>query len=433
MIAALSDEIRTRYSRAASLGGNWWAPQTGGPVDDLVDPQAAPEGGSLATLQDAVNAAIRAGGTAPRRIRLAPGFHEGPVIIPPEAPPLVIEGPGAARATLAAGIDAMMPGEEFRRRYWPRFARAPLPVAEEAARRAARTRIGTGHSAVLTVARSDVALRGFTIRNDYSCDRPDAAPEGAEPDATGRYAQGQHQAVALQSRGADRLALHDMTLESFQDTLYLAAAPDGRPARTALTGCIISGDVDFIFGGGTAHFRTCEIRTRGARGARSWAAAPSTAIREPFGFIFESCRFTHDGAPFGRDGQPGPDGRPRAFLARQWFEGVRATPYGAPSLPGYATRLSDRNRLDGQAGEIRRETLEAVGKCILIAPRLGAHLSPDALWDAWSGPGWSPRFRPAQHSAAEFLSALGPWLRAEGLDYADLDPADPWLAVYLSV
>ncbi|MBF9035842.1 hypothetical protein HKCCE2091_16460 [Rhodobacterales bacterium HKCCE2091] len=392
--------------RAAVLGDGW----------DGAD--GAPDlrvGDDVPTLQAAVDAA----GDMPKSrvvIQVPPGHHAGPVLVPPDGPKLTIRGPGAGRAALAARVEAQMPGLEYAARYGAAFDRAAPATRDLFARIAARERLTTGNAAVLRIERDGTVVSGLTIRNDYACDRPEAAPAGAVPDADGRYAEGQHQAVAVHVAGADRVRLTGLRLSSFQDTLYLQA-----PGRTLVETCEIEGDVDFIFGGGTAWFEDCEIRSRGLRGAPSWALAPSTNIRAPHGFVLCACRFIHDGAEAGRDGG--------FFLGRQWFEGVRATPYGTPDVPGYVARAADRNVYRPPEGRISRATLEAVGKVMLVGCRIGGHVDPARPWDDWASGRWSPRFRPVQAGAGDFLRYLGNWLDREGLDYADLDPDEEWLVI----
>lgn len=405
-------------SRAAvlwSLGGRPHAP----PVL-LVDAGAPAEPPHrFRDLQSAVNQALRDGGQAPRLIRIAPGVYPGPVLIPPEAPPLILDGAGARAVTLTAGLDAGMTGREFLSLCAPLLPDAPSPVRAALLAIGARQRLGTGNTAVLRIARDDTRVSGLTIRNDYACDRAASAPLGEEPDTQGRYAHGQHQAVALHVAGADRVHLSAVHLSSYQDTLYLEAPPGTAGGRVLIEDSTIEGDVDFIFGGATAWLERCRIISRGARGARSWALAPSTSLHRRFGFVLRDCDFTHDGAEAGRAG--------RSFLGRQWFEGVRATPYGQPDQPGYRCRASDVSRYDPPDGQISTATLQAVGKAHLTGCRIGPHISAARPWDSWGGAGWSPRFRPVQRRAGDFLSLLGPWLTDQGLDYTALNPEERWL------
>ncbi|MFD0981888.1 pectinesterase family protein [Tropicimonas aquimaris] len=429
---------RTAVSSAAVLSGadlmgaalaDPWVPEVPdwetSAVDYIVDSEApADPPHRFRTLQAAVDQAIRDGAGARdggrRVIRIASGFYRGPVFLPAEAPPLSLLGTGPDKVTLAARIDARMPGREYQERFGANFAAAPPPVRAQFARIVARERITTGNTAVLRIERGDTCVAGMTIRNDYACDRKEAAPSGAEADVHGRYAQGQHQAVACHVAGADRVHLHDLHLESFQDTLYLQA-PVAGIGRSFLSGCRISGDVDFIFGGATAFFDRCEVVTRGARVARSWALAPSTNLWMPHGFVFDRCRFTHDGS------EAGPNGT--SFLGRQWFEGVRATPYCVPKGADYRSILGNSDHLEADGGQISRRCLEAVGKCIVRNSQLGSHISTTSPWDAWSAGNWSPRYRPVQTSGGAFLSYLDAWLAEMQQDFAGVCAQPAWLRV----
>lgn len=358
------------------------------------------------SVQAAIDAAITLG--KPSVIHIQAGFFEGPIVIPQQAPPLTLCGAGAGKTIITAPIDAQMTGLEFRTGFGTQIATYGAISQAYFAKTIGRQTIGTRNTAVLSVSRDDVNITGMTIRNDYQCDRIASAPHGAEPDAEGRFANGQHQAVALMIDGPDRVQIRDCALSSFQDTFYLRANPL-KPSRVAIDRCAIIGDVDFIFGGATAHFADCTIRSSGLRGTQSWVAAPSTSLHLPFGFVFGNCAFTHDGAEAGRNGG--------CFLGRQWFEGVRSTPYGTDCA------ISDRN---GQ-GMISRTILESVGKCAILNATLGEHLNPDHLWDNWGGRNGSPRFRPVQHRPSDFLRLLGPWLETQSLDYAKIKDGPDWL------
>lgn len=140
---------------------------------------------------------------------------------------------------------------------------------------------GTGGSATLTVTAPGVILSNLTIRNsfDYLENARTRAVDGA-------------QAVALSiARGADRAIVRDCVIEGYQDTLYVQES-----CRALFTGCTISGNVDFIFGGATAIFEQCEIRSRFVPRAevQGFVAAPSTPVEVPAGLIFRNCRLTRE-------------------------------------------------------------------------------------------------------------------------------------------
>ena len=398
-----------------------WAPWTA-PADPPADVVIAPAG-----LQAAIDRVLREGGRHRRHIHLTDGQGAGPVYVPKSAPPLTISGAG-----LSAAVDAEMSGAEYRRRFAPQFAEAHPDTRAIFERIVAKEKITTQNAAVLRIEADDTILRGLTIENTYACDRASAAPPGAVPDAQGRFSTGQHQAVAVHVAGADRVVLDRLVLISFQDTLYLQHPGPFSTARTYLTGCRIAGDVDFIFGQATGFFHDCTIISRGARGAMSWVAAPATSIGTSYGFVFDGCRFENDGT---RGAAPGP-----FLLGRQWFEGVRATPYGAPDVPGYVCRLGARSRYDPPEGTISRATLESVGKCIVLRSVLGPHLHPTMPWGDWNGghhaadgtyhPGqWNTRFRPVQSGPGVMAALLKGWLAREGVRLSKPQGPQTWLGL----
>jgi len=106
---------------------------------------------------------------------------------------------------------------------------------------------------------NDLALVNLTINN--------ATPKGGS------------QAEALRSDGARNVFL-GCTIKSFQDTLLLGAG-------NYFQDCLIQGDTDYIWGGGTAMFRNCELRCMNG--------GDLTQSRTPFnkfGFVFVDCTIT---------------------------------------------------------------------------------------------------------------------------------------------
>lgn len=377
--------------------------------------------GYFGTVQEAIDHVVALGRdhTDPETrhvISVGAGYFEGPIVVPKGAPPMDIRGAGQADTIIAAGIDAGMSGMEYDAKFRKTIENAAPRSKEQFCKISARQKISTGNTAVLRICADDVTLSGLTIRNTYACDRIGSAPKDAEPDVEGRFARGQHQAVALMLDAVDKVTVRDCALSSFQDTLYLKAEI-GKCTRSAFYNCDIEGDVDFVFGGATAYFESCTIRSKAVRTVSSWALAPSTPLFASYGFVFHSCRFMDDGLfPRGR-----------AFLGRQWFEGVRATPYGVPTIPGYSCTLSDQNSLIGTDGQITKRCLERVGKAALFECQFGTHLNAE-FWDDWSSGLWTPRYRPVQGCVDTFLEALESWLPADlSKTYASLG-STPWLS-----
>jgi pectinesterase len=57
--------------------------------------------------------------------------------------------------------------------------------------------------------------------------------------------------------------------------------------------CTIAGNVDFVWGTGTAYFARCEIATKGRRGYVVQARNPADA----YGYVFVDSRFTSGDRP----------------------------------------------------------------------------------------------------------------------------------------
>ena len=147
-------------------------------------------------------------------------------------------------------------------------------------------RWGTGGSASLTINAHDVTMRNLAVRNsfDYVEDMRTHASGGA-------------QAVALAiGRIADRVRFERCEITGYQDTLLV----DGGVSH--FHDCMISGCVDFIFGGGRSLIETCEIRSRLRPGEpmQGYVVAPSTLRTSELGYVFWRCRLTkEEGVPAG--------------------------------------------------------------------------------------------------------------------------------------
>ena len=121
------------------------------------------------------------------------------------------------------------------------------------------------------------------------------------------------QAVAVYADGA-RMTFENCRFLGRQDTLFTAPLPPSviewggfrGPRENAprdngthyYKNCYIEGDVDFIFGGATAYFEDCEIRSL-SRGndPEGFVTAASTPEGRTYGYVFNRCRFTSDCAP----------------------------------------------------------------------------------------------------------------------------------------
>ena len=121
------------------------------------------------------------------------------------------------------------------------------------------------------------------------------------------------QAVAVYADG-DCMTFENCRFLGRQDTLFTAPLPPTVVEWGGFRGpreyaprdngthyyknCYIEGDIDFIYGGATAYFEDCEIRSL-SRGTDpdGYVTAASTPEGRPYGYVFNRCRFTSDCAP----------------------------------------------------------------------------------------------------------------------------------------
>ncbi|WKT60976.1 pectinesterase family protein [Microbulbifer thermotolerans] len=169
---------------------------------------------------------------------------------------------------------------------------------------------GTFRSATLTVTAPDFRAENLTIENSFDF----LANDALNADATNKIHGTQAVALAI-DKNSDRAAFRRVKISGFQDTLY------ANSGRSYFTESRIEGNVDFIFGAGTALFENSDIisRVRGRKMTTSgYITAPSTNIHNAFGLIFIRCRLLKeqevpdDSVPLGRPWHPTttfPDGR----------------------------------------------------------------------------------------------------------------------------
>jgi pectinesterase len=197
-----------------------------------------------------------------------------------------------------------------------------------------------GTASVLVKA-SDVRIENLTIENDFDFLTNDVLTQANPQKIIGS------QAVALFiDVPSDRIVLHNLTLLGYQDTLFVNSG------RSWFDKVVILGNVDYIFGGGTALFTESEIKTR-ARGTTvnpyGFITASSTPLKKDFGLIFLNCRLTRD--------QLVPDNS--VALGRPWH----------PTTTFVDGRYADP---------------DAVGKSVFIHVWMDAHITSDG-WYPMSG------------------------------------------------
>ena len=272
-----------------------WTPPSVGDVASFTPTFviAADGSGTHTGLQAAFDAVPAAGaGVARTYILVKPGTYQGVACANGKGPiTLYAAGPDAAAVTFVAG-------------HYNGEAKAAGVSANPCNPNAAGLTHGTSGSATVAVYSNDFHARNVTFANDAT----KAVFHGVGYPAGASGSSGA-QAVALMTQG-DKLVFENVRVSSHQDSLYVKTANTATVSRAVFRDSLIEGDVDFVFGRGTAVFENCEIRylsTRLPAGATTAMVAPSTAPRNAFGFLFVRSRFTADaGAVPGRSSSAAP-------------------------------------------------------------------------------------------------------------------------------
>jgi pectinesterase len=304
----LSTVEAARYTPSAYLdvSGPYTAPVPDpwhpGPVRTIgVRPDVTVRAGE--SVQQAINAAYRLGGTERRYVRLLPGTHTGTVFVPAGGPPLTLYGVGDARIEFA--IDAAVTPAQWAALVNPsgQYVEGD-PAWTMYQSCATRTQTTAGLCATVVWSQAvDFQIAGLTVTNTLA-DLP-----------------GTHQALALRT-DADRQQVERVRLVSRQDTFYTNTSDATRITRVLVRDSYIEGDTDFVFGRAQAVFERCHFHVVSTRKpAEGVVFAPSTTPLYPFGFLVRYSLITTDS---------GYDEAPTAHLGRAWDQSAGTTGY----LPG---------------------------------------------------------------------------------------------------
>ncbi len=151
---------------------------------------------------------------------------------------------------------------------------------------------GTFRTYTINTASDEVTFKNLTIKN--------TAGKGEDVG----------QAVAL-SLCAKNATVINCTITAYQDTIFMSPFPPSPIIKGSFKGdndrtpelhhknyfenCYVSGDIDFIFGGGVAYFNKCEIYSNDlGKETNGYITAPSTYEGFKYGFVFNECNFTSD-------------------------------------------------------------------------------------------------------------------------------------------
>ena len=151
--------------------------------------------------------------------------------------------------------------------------------------------LGTSGSATVTLNANDFTARFITFANDFD---PNSQPQ-----------TNQHQAVAVKTTG-DRMVFENDRFLGNQDTLYVNSPSTTSVARQLYRDCYIEGNIDFIFGRGTAVFDRDTIFIKSTTNTGPKMTAAATPAAQQYGFLFINSRIDSD-SPAGS-----------AFLGRPW-------------------------------------------------------------------------------------------------------------------
>jgi pectinesterase len=151
--------------------------------------------------------------------------------------------------------------------------------------------IGTFRTPTLYVDADDFTVENLTIRND-------AGPVG--------------QALAVAVHG-DRVLFRNCRFQGHQDTVFL------NRGRHYFTGCSIEGTTDFVFGGATAWFESCDLHAL----ASSYLTAAATPPDAEFGFVFSRSRVRVAEGEQAFLGRPWRDHAATIFLRSELGAGIR--------------------------------------------------------------------------------------------------------------
>ncbi|MEO7494359.1 MAG: pectinesterase family protein [Massilia sp.] len=358
--------------------------------DYTVDPAAANGSTVFATVQGAIDRAVRDAKGRLVAILVKPGVYKELVYVPEMSTPITLysDDADASHTKISAVLHSSITGADYAKQFGAQFAASDASIAAMFNVVKGSGNVGTPGSTVVWIKNSGFQARNLTFENAHN-------------KATGDV-DNRHQALALLVDGADKVQFENVRLLGFQDTLFMKTRVPGSTVRSFFNKSYIEGNVDFIFGDTTAYFYKSEIKTLGDR-TNAYVAAPNTHLNTRYGFVFDSVNFTHDGSENARAG--------KFNLIRQWFSGARCTPYASLTVAGYSCTPGEFSKYTEPVGTIARAQLESVGKMVVLNSRIGKHIHPVYPWADWNRNG-QIAYRPAQYSSDDYFANL----RAIGID-----------------
>ncbi|ENN83163.1 hypothetical protein YQE_00477, partial [Dendroctonus ponderosae] len=261
--------------------------------------------GGYSTIQAAVNAAIKAGGSSRKHIKISAGTYSEVVYIPSTNVPLTLYGAGSSpsNTVISLSLSALISGSTYKNMVGGLFSSGD-PAYSMFESCASKSAIGTSCSSVFWVKAASVQIVNLTIKNSSKN-------------------TGTDQAVALQTN-SDKVQIENSRLLGHQDTFY-SGGGGTTTQRSHVTNTYIEGDVDFVFGGGTTVFEGCTFHAKADRNSEAVVFAPETDPSQTYGYLVVSSTITGDNAYA--------DSR-KVYFARSWDAGLSsANEYVAGSSP----------------------------------------------------------------------------------------------------
>jgi pectinesterase len=265
-IIAVAAAVLVSFHSSRSLAADTSASSS--PADAVV---AADGSGKYTNVQDAINAAPQlAQAGAHWTILVKPGRYHELVYVQREKRFISLIGEAADKTVITYDLRASQLGSDGKP-------------------------IGTFRTPTVHIDADDFTVENLTFEN-----------------SAGRVGQ----ALALRADG-DRIIFRHCRFLGFQDTILL------NRGRQYFDHCYIAGATDFIFGGATAYFDSCEIHCV----ADGYLTAASTPDSQPFGFVFSHTKITGEKPEI------------RTYLGRPW------RPYASTIF--LYTEMSDNIRPEG--------------------------------------------------------------------------------------
>ncbi|NJL29323.1 MAG: hypothetical protein HC897_16275 [Thermoanaerobaculia bacterium] len=209
-------------------------------------------------------------------------------------------------------------------------------------------KIGTFRTPTLYLDADDFTVENLTIQND-------AGPVG--------------QALAVAVHG-DRVVFRNCRFLGHQDTVFL------NRGRHYFEGCHIEGTTDFVFGGATAWFESCEIHAL----ASSFITAAATPPEAAFGFVFNKCRVHVAEGEQSYLGRPWRDHAATLFMRSELGAGIR--PEGWHNWDKPWREPTTRYREYGNTGP-GAERSARVKWARELRPEEVAAITPAAVFGGW--------------------------------------------------